>query len=101
MEVELSFEVSYEEHICNIVHFFASIFFLKLRGQEKNIAKKAVVDIFKINLSMGRHVSKKLCWIMKCKMKYRIKYSLFVKLCDLLKPYIEHQDTNYRDVVLV
>jgi hypothetical protein len=30
-----------------------------------------------------------------------MKYSTSVKLCDLLKPYIEHQDTNFRDVVLI
>ena len=30
-----------------------------------------------------------------------MKYSTFVKLCNLLKPYIEHQDTNYIDVALV
>ena len=30
-----------------------------------------------------------------------MKYNTFVKLCDLLKPYIGHQDTNYRDVVPV
>jgi hypothetical protein len=28
-------------------------------------------------------------------------YNTFVKLCDILKPYIEHQDTNYRDAVHV
>ena len=32
---------------------------------------------------------------------FRMKYNTFVKLCDLLKPYIEHQDTNYRDDVPV
>jgi hypothetical protein len=32
---------------------------------------------------------------------FRMKYNTFVKLCDLLKPYIEHQDTNYRDVIPV
>ena len=32
---------------------------------------------------------------------FRMKYSTFVKFCDLLKPYIEHQDTNYRNVVPV
>jgi hypothetical protein len=30
-----------------------------------------------------------------------MKYNIFVKLCDILKPYIEHQDTNYRDAVSV
>jgi hypothetical protein len=30
-----------------------------------------------------------------------MKYSTFVKLCNLLKPYIEYQDINYKDVVLV
>jgi hypothetical protein len=30
---------------------------------------------------------------------FHMKYSTFVKLCDLLKPYIEHQDINYRDDV--
>ena len=30
-----------------------------------------------------------------------MKYSVFVQFCDLLKPYIEYQDTNYRDVVPV
>ena len=30
-----------------------------------------------------------------------MKYNTFVKLSDLWKPYIEHQDTNYRDVVHV
>jgi hypothetical protein len=28
-----------------------------------------------------------------------MKYNTFVKLCDILKPYIQHQDTNYRDAV--
>jgi hypothetical protein len=32
---------------------------------------------------------------------FRMKYSTFVKLCDLLIPYIKHQDTNCRDVVPV
>ena len=32
---------------------------------------------------------------------FRMKYSTFVKFCDILKPYIEHQDTNYQDVVPV
>ena len=32
---------------------------------------------------------------------FRMKYNTFVKFCDLLKPYIEHQDTNYREVVPV
>ena len=32
---------------------------------------------------------------------FRMKYNTFVKLCDLLKPYIEHQDTNYNVVVPV
>ena len=32
---------------------------------------------------------------------FRMKYSTFVKLCDLLKPYIEHQYTNYRNAVPV
>ena len=35
MEVELLFEVSYEEHICNIVHFFASIFLKKIERSRK------------------------------------------------------------------
>ena len=30
-----------------------------------------------------------------------MKYNTFVKLCNLLKPYIEHQDINYKDVVNV
>ena len=34
-------------------------------------------------------------------MDFRMKYNTFVKLCDLLKPYIEHRDTNYRDAIPV
>ena len=63
MKVKLLFEVSYGDHIPNIVPFFLVLwvasFFLKLRGKKKTIAKKAVVDISKINLSMERHLSKK------------------------------------------
>ena len=30
---------------------------------------------------------------------FYMKYITFVKLCDFLKPYIQHWDINYRDVI--
>ena len=62
MEVEFLFEVSYEEHIPNIYIYIimTSSFFFNREVKNENIAKKAVVDISKINSSMGCHVSKML-----------------------------------------
>jgi len=110
MKVERLFEVSYEEYIPNIVHFFlvlwlASVFNIE-RSRNQTLTRRRwwtfsrsihqwVVMYQKVYLLDNQMRDE--VWFRD----FRMKYNTFVKLCDLLKPYIEHQDTNYRDVIPV
>ena len=110
MEVDMLLPVSYEEHIPNIVPFFLMLWvacFFEIERLRKKILPRRWWWTFPRSIHQWDVMYQKV-YLLDNEMRdevwfrdFRMKYSTFVTLCDLLKPYIEHQDTNYRDAVPV